>query len=220
MSVEDWDEILDLYGVRASEYRNFRYGPRYNIKTTEDVVTILSDGANNRIGTMRWGLIPSWAKDPKIGSKMVNARVETVHEKPAFRNLLTRKRCLVLADSFFEWKHEGKEKIPYRFGLRDRKVFAFAGLWDIWQSPTGEKIHSATIITGPPNAVVEPVHDRMPVILTPEAEQIWLDRSVTDKDLLTAILTPYAPKDMYCYRVSNIIGKRGVDSPECIAEIG
>lgn len=219
LTVEDWSEILEAYGVLDDDYKEFRYGPRYNIKTTEDVVTILSDGTKNRIGRMRWGLIPSWAKDPKIGAKMVNARVETVAEKPAFRNLLTRKRCLVLADSFFEWKHEGKEKIPYRFSLKNRKVFAFAGLWDTWQSPTGENVHTATIITGPPNETVAQIHDREPIILSQNAEKIWLDRSNQDKELLTSLLHSERSHDMYSYRVSNIIGKRGVDSPECIKEV-
>lgn len=142
LTTEDWSDILDTYGI-SGEYLNFRFEPRYNIKTSENVVAIVSAGTTRRIGTMKWGLIPSWAQDPKIGGKMVNARSETILEKPSFKGLVKSKRCVVLADGYYEYQHVAAEKLPYRFCLKDRQVFGFAGLWDSWKAPNGERINPA-----------------------------------------------------------------------------
>lgn len=126
---------------------------------------------------------------------------------------------MVLADGYYEYQHFGKEKLPYRFVLRDRKVFGFAGLWDTWTSTSGERIHSCTIITSEPNSLAEPIHDRQPVILSRDTEDIWLDPFVRDSVLLTSLLRPYPSEKMRCYRVPKLIGQRGVDTPECIQEV-
>ncbi|MCG6197347.1 SOS response-associated peptidase, partial [Anoxybacillus sp. LAT_38] len=136
---------------------------------------ILADGGRRRIGQLRWGLVPSWAWDEKIGSKMINARAETLREKPAFRRLFERKRCMIPADGFYEWKQMARGKQPMRITMRDGEPFAFAGLFDTWTAPDGHKLHTCTIITTRPNELVADIHDRMPVILRPEHESAWLD---------------------------------------------
>jgi putative SOS response-associated peptidase YedK len=220
LTSQDWDTILEVYGLSDSHYRDFTHKPRYNIKTTEEVVTVLSDGQNRRIGLMRWGLIPAWETDPKRGSSRVNARAETLLEKASFKQLVVKKRCVVLADSFFDWKHyDNGDKQPMRFCVKDRAVFGMAGLYDAWQTPAGEKLFTCTVITAPPNSLVAEVHDRMPVILTREAESIWLDRSMQNPEKLISLLQPYQATDMYSYPVTRDIGKRGVDSPVCIRRL-
>ena len=177
---------------------------RYNIAPTQEVLTVVG-GEERRGGYMRWGLIPHWAKDPKIGSRMINARTETVAEKPSFRNALRRRRCLVLADGFYEWRRDGKMKTPMRIAMRSGEPFAFAGLWETWRDPDGTVIPSCTIITTTPNDLLSPIHNRMPVILTKEVEDFWLDDSVDDPVALTSVLTPYPDDVMESYEVSSLV---------------
>jgi putative SOS response-associated peptidase YedK len=143
------DELMALY--LAETTGGPFHTPRYNVAPMQKIPTIINDGQQNKIGEMRWGLVPVWAKDDKIGSKMINARAESVSEKPAFRTLLTRKRCLIPADGFYEWQKVGGDKQPFRIVLKDRGVFSFAGLYDTWTSPEGEKLSTCTIITTEPN---------------------------------------------------------------------
>jgi len=220
LTSQDWDTILEVYGLSDSNYKNFSHKPRYNIKTTEDVVTVISAGQSRRIGLMRWGLIPAWETDFKRGSHRVNARAETLMHKASFKSLVAQKRCVVLADSFFDWKHgENGEKQPMRFCVKERKVFGMAGLYDAWMTPEGNKLFSCTVITVAPNKLVAEIHNRMPAILTQEAEAIWLDTSVKEPAQLLPLLQPYKSADMYGYPVTRDIGKRGVDSPECIMRL-
>lgn len=156
----------------------FEFEPRYNIAPSQQVPVVIRQNGDNRLHMLRWGLIPYWAKDMSIGNKLINARAETLEEKPSFRKSLEQKRCLVLADGFYEWKSEGRVKRPYRFTLQDGGTFAFAGLWDSWLSPTGQRINSCTIITTTPNKLMEPIHNRMPVILPQNMESVWLDENV------------------------------------------
>ncbi|MEF3304261.1 SOS response-associated peptidase [Paenibacillus sp. GYB003] len=193
--------------------------PRYNVAPMQMVPAILNDGERNRLGELRWGLVPVWAKDPKIGNLMINARSETITEKPAFRGLLTRKRCVIPADGFYEWKKEGSKKQPYRIVLRSRTLFGFAGLYDTWTGPNGEKISTCTVITTTPNKLMEDIHDRMPVILQPEDEEVWLDRKNQDKDFLQSILRPYDASDMYAYPVGSAVGNVRNNSPDLIEAI-
>lgn len=194
--------------------------PRYNVAPMQRVPAILNDGERNRLGELRWGLVPVWAKDPKIGNQMINARSETITEKPAFRGLLTRKRCVIPADGFYEWKKEGSNKQPYRIVLRSRTVFGFAGLYDTWTGPNGEKISTCTIITTAPNELMADIHDRMPVILQRENEAVWLDRENQDKDFLQSLLRPYDASDMHAYPVGTAVGNVRNNSPELIEAIG
>jgi putative SOS response-associated peptidase YedK len=197
----------------------FDFQPRYNVAPGQFIPAIIADGARRRIGQLRWGLVPSWAKDEKIGYSMINARAETLSEKPAFKNLFARKRCVIPADSFYEWKSTGKGKQPMRITMKDGSLFAFAGLFDTWIRPDGGKLHTCTIITTRPNELVAEIHDRMPVILHAEDESIWLDRERFDPDLLQSLLTPYEASRMRAYPVSAIVGNAKNDLPECIEEV-
>ena len=191
-------------------------GPRYNIAPTQEVLTVTSDGDHNRAEMMRWGLVPSWARDPKIGSRMINARSETLAELPSFRVAFRRRRCLVVADSFYEWRRDGKRRTPMRIGLESGEVFAFAGLWETWRRTDGSALLSCAIVTTEANKLVAPIHDRMPVILDPEAESIWLDRGIEDTSLLSELLTPFPSELMTAYEVSRAVNSATNDGPECI----
>lgn len=211
----DLDRLEERFAFRAAD---LSYAPRYNIAPTQPVLTLLNDG-ENRAGFLRWGLIPSWAKEAAIGDRMINARAETVAEKPSFRRALQKRRCLVLADGFYEWKKEGKKKTPMYIVLKPRESFGFAGLWEAWQAPSGETIHSCTIITTTPNALMESIHNRMPVILPREAESLWLDRSIEDPAALTQLLAPYPGEAMEAYAVSPLVNSPRNDTPACITPL-
>jgi putative SOS response-associated peptidase YedK len=170
---------------------------RYNIAPTEGVLAV-ANNRPDRIEHFHWGLIPSWAKDRKIGNRMINARAETLAEKPAFRNALRRRRCLVPADGFYEWKKDPgvKTKTPMHIRLKSGDIFAFAGLWETWRSPDGSVIPSCTLITTQPNELMADIHDRMPVILRPEDYQRWLDPLERDTGELVELLKPYPAAEM------------------------
>ncbi|RKN72378.1 SOS response-associated peptidase [Paenibacillus ginsengarvi] len=195
--------------------------PRYNIAPGQLVPAIINDGRHNRIGDLKWGLVPSWAKDESGASRMINARAETIAEKPAYRQPLERKRCLIPADGFYEWKKKegGTGKQPMRITLRDEAPFALAGLYDIWLAPDGRKVSTCTIVTTSPNELMTDIHDRMPVILRPEHESVWLDRGVRDVRLLQDMLKPYPAEAMQAYPVSAIVGNVNNEGPECARRI-
>ncbi|MDQ6420814.1 SOS response-associated peptidase [Paenibacillus sp. LHD-117] len=192
--------------------------PKYNVAPSQLVFAVIHDGQRNRLGELKWGLVPPWADDPKIGFMMINARAETAASKPAFREPLRRKRCIIPADGFYEWKKDagGKNKQPMRIVKRDRSVFSMAGLYEIWQSPAGEKISSCTILTTEPNEVVAPIHDRMPVILRPEDEALWLNRGMQDPDKLAALFVPYPDREIEAYPVGAAVGNVRNDEPSLI----
>ena len=169
---------------------------------------------------MRWGLIPSWAKDMSIGNRAINARAETLAEKPMFRTALRRRRCLILADGFYEWVRAGKARQPMRILLTTGEPFAFAGLWETWTNPAGETIHSCTIVTTAPNDLTRPIHDRMPVILLPENESVWLNHSIEDASELNGLLTPYPASEMEAYPVSPMVNSPANDIPDIIIRAG
>ncbi|MGQ4647337.1 SOS response-associated peptidase family protein [Lyngbya aestuarii] len=197
--------------------------PRYNIAPTQSVGTILQtpEQQQRQFRMLRWGLIPSWAKDAKIGARLINARTETVAEKPAFRSAFKRRRCLVIADGFYEWqKHEGKkQKQPFYFRLKDEQPFAFAGLWEHWQDADGSEVESCTILTTEPNNLTRPIHNRMPVIIEPKDYPLWLDSEVKKSELLQPLLHPYPPEEMIVYPVSKVVNKASNDSAECVERI-
>jgi len=196
---------------------------RYNIAPTQYTPVIVYQDGVNVLKKMRWGLIPSWAKEERIGYRMINARAEEIDRKPTFRPLLPRRRCLVLADGFYEWEKRGQGKgrvrIPYRFTLKDESPFAFAGLWDKWRSPEGEELETLTIITTRANKLVSAVHNRMPVILRPEDINRWVDTSYRNVRELKNLLTPYPSEEMKMYRVSTRVNSPDFDSPECVEKV-
>lgn len=189
--------------------------PRYNIAPTQYApVLILDDSGNKRLEMMRWGLIPHWAKDASIGNRMINARSETIHEKPVFKSPFQKKRCLVLADGFYEWQKTGKTKQPLRITLKNRQLFGMAGLWSRWKDANGKEIKTFTIITTTPNALMKKIHDRMPVIIPPDLEDAWLQGE--DLDKLQGMLVAYPAKEMAAYEVSTIVNSPKNDIADCI----
>jgi len=190
--------------------------PKYNIAPSQQVITIINDGKQNRIGELKWGLIPPWAESQKIGYTMINARAETAASKPAFSSALRRKRCLIPADGFYEWKPAAGGKQPMRIVLKSRSIFSMAGLYETWQSPDGSKIHSCTILTTEPNRLMSSIHDRMPVILRPQDEARWLDRTLQDPMDLRQLLVPYDSNELEAYSVSPDVGSVKNDGPSLI----
>ena len=212
-------DLQDLARQFEFDGTDFEHSPRYNVAPTQSVLTVTNRG-ERRAECMRWGLIPSWAKDPSIGNRMINARGETVAQKPSFRNALQRRRCLVLADGFYEWQKVGKGKRPVRILLKSGEPFAFAGLWETWRNPQDETVRSCTIVTTQANELLRPIHERMPVILPRELEEFWLDGDVTDSAALTDILVPYPDDAMDYYEVSPLVNKATNDGPDLVIPVG
>lgn len=198
--------------------------PRYNIAPTQSVATILqtAEHKDRQFKLLHWGLIPSWAKDPKMGARLINARAETVAEKPAFRSAFRQRRCLVLADGFYEWQKQEskKQKQPYYFRFKDGRPFAFAGLWERWQDSNSETVESCTLLTTEANELMRPIHDRMPVILDSKYYDLWLNPEVEKRELLEPLLHPYPTEEMTAYPVSQTVNKPSNDSAECIESVG
>ncbi len=188
--------------------------PRFNVAPSDNVLSIINDGKNYRVGKLQWGFIPFWAKDDKFIS--INAKAETLSSKPMFKDAYKNKRCTILADGFYEWKKENNRKIPYRFILKDQNIVPLAGLWSPFIKTDGTKIFTCTIITTTPNELMAPIHDRMPLILTKENEKIWLNPEITDDDLLNSLLKPYPSMQMDAYEVSSIVNNPKNSSPDCI----
>ena len=193
--------------------------PRYNISPTQPVAVIRAAGAGRELAMLHWGLIPSWSKDAAIGSRMINARGETVGEKPSFRTPFRSRRCLILADGFYEWKRDGERKQPYHICMADRRPFAFAGVWDRWAPPDGEPVESCTIVTTAPNGLMAPIHDRMPVILPAAAHALWIDPTVREKERLQELLQPFDASSMRAYPVSPRVNNPRNDDRDCIAPL-
>lgn len=190
--------------------------PRYNIAPTQSVPVILNT-TPKKVTRIRWGLIPAWAKDPAIGSRMINARAESVPEKPSFKRPFARQRCLFLADGFYEWKQipGQKARVPYHIRLQSGQPFAFAGLWDRWVSPAGEEILSGTIITTTPNPLMEPIHNRMPVLLSETGGKLWLAAEDQTPTGLMSLLVPFPPETMEAWPVSARVNQPEYDQPDC-----
>lgn len=193
--------------------------PRFNIAPTQPVLVIPNDSSSSADYYL-WGLIPSWAKDPSIGSKMINARAETLAEKPTFRGPYKYRRCLILANGFYEWQARSgsKNKVPHFIRLKNGQPFAFAGLWDEWHSPDGSHVKSCTIITTNPNSLVSTIHNRMPVILPPSTFTQWLDPSPRSSNTLQDLLNPYPSEQMVASPVSTYVNNPANNGAECIAK--
>jgi putative SOS response-associated peptidase YedK len=194
--------------------------PRYNVAPTQEAAVIRQRPNGERvIQRLRWGLIPSWAKDPAIGNRMINARAETLARKPAFERPFRRQRCLVPADGFYEWKRTDRAKLPYYLRREDGSPLAFAGLWDRWHDTAGEPIDSFTIITTTPNDLVAPIHDRMPAILLPDRYDMWLDSDNRDVDELSTVLGPFPAEEMTAYPVSTYVNNPKNEGAECVTPV-
>ena len=188
--------------------------PSYNVAPTQQVAAVLEDEGGRRLEMFRWGLVPSWAEDPDIGARMINARSETAPEKPSFRSAFRRRRCLIAADGFYEWKRENGGKQPYYFHMQDGRPFAFAGLWESWEKGDGI-LRTCAILTTRANSVLEDVHDRMPVILPHDAYNAWLDPDA-DREELGELMIPYPYDDLETYPVSRFVNSPRNNDERCI----
>jgi len=202
----------------ATAPASLQTGPRYNVAPTQDVVAVINDNGR-QLEMLRWGLIPSWAKEESVGSRMINARAETLAEKSSFKRLLHNRRCLIVADGFYEWAQQPgtKSKTPMYITMKDHKPFAFAGLWDSWRTPEGQALRTCTIITTEPNELMASIHNRMPALLTLDALTAWLDPAVQDEQELSHLLTPYPTELMVARPVSRLVNNPKYDSAELIA---
>ncbi len=189
------------------------YVARYNCAPTQ-MLAVVSNAEPHKISYYKWGLVPFWAKDLSIGNKLINARAETILEKPAFRNAFRARRCLVLSNGFFEWKKSEKLKIPYYITLKNHEPFAMAGIWEIWETPGGERIHSFSIITTAANDLMKPLHDRMPVILNPDDESDWINRDHSTGP--SHLLKPYPSNLMKATRISVLVNSPYNDNPDIL----
>jgi putative SOS response-associated peptidase YedK len=197
------------------------FTPRYNIAPSQPIAAIRidPDSATRTLVMLRWGLIPSWAKDPKIGFQCINAKAETVAEKPSFRSAFKKRRCLIVATGFYEWQVQGRTKQPMWIGLRSKRPFAFAGLWEQWTPAEGELLETCTIITTEPNDLMAPIHNRMPVILAPTSYDQWLDPTFQHVEPLKALLRPYPSEELTAYSVSTLVNNPRHDAPQCLDPI-
>jgi putative SOS response-associated peptidase YedK len=194
--------------------------PRYNIAPTQNVAAVrLAESGGRELAHLHWGLIPSWAKERAMGARMINARAETLAEKPAFRSAFRARRCLIVADGFYEWQKLGTRKQPHFIGFRDGRPFAFAGLWERWRGEGSEEVESCTIVTTEANELLAPIHDRMPVILDPADCALWIDSSVKETDRLAALLRPYPPGPLQAYPVGLLVNNAANDSPACVKQL-
>ena len=212
-------EIGELQGRFEFDGAGLPHAPRYNIAPSQPLLAVLN-GGERRAAHLRWGLIPLWAKDSSPGSRLINARAETVAQHNSFRTALAKRRCLVLADGFYEWQRAGKARRPMRIVMKSGEPFAFAGLWDSWRDPSGEIVRSCTIITTEANDLLRPIHNRMPVILPREMESFWLDHDVDDPGALSSVLAPYPGEEMEAYEVSSLVNRPGNDGPEVVLRVG
>ena len=189
--------------------------PRYNIAPGQDGLVVLG-GGERRLARFRWGLVPSWAGDPSVGNRMINARAESLAEKPAFEEAFRRRRCLVPADGFYEWRKTPEGRFPVRFVVKGEELFAFAGLWEEFRPKGGPPLFTYTIVTTKPNALVAPVHDRMPALLRDDDEELWLDASVDDPKRLARVLAPFPAGRMEAYEVSPRLNSPDNEGPELV----
>jgi putative SOS response-associated peptidase YedK len=206
------DELCEHFGLAEVP----ELSPRYNIAPSQPVLTVAAQP--RRAQVVQWGLVPRWARDRAIGNRLINARAESLRDKPAFRDALARRRCLIPADGFYEWRREGRRKVPMHVRRRDGGVFAFAGLWERWRDPQGEPLLSCTIITTAPNDLVSAIHDRMPAILERSEYAAWLgeDEAVD----VAALLRPHASADWEAIEVGRVVNDARVDGPECLRPAG
>jgi putative SOS response-associated peptidase YedK len=219
----EWGLVREWFFIELAEQME-KIAPRYNIGPGQNILAVIAHEGKRRAGFLRWGLQPAWsgapAKDRKPGAPLINARAETLASKPTFRTLLSRKRCIVPADGFYEWKNgENGKKQPFRITLADRPLFSFAALYDTYIQPDGTKHHSCVIVTTAANRFMSSIHERMPAILRREDEQLWLDRSIAEPDKLLPLLTANSDAEMKAYPVSAAVGNVRWDSPECIKPV-
>jgi putative SOS response-associated peptidase YedK len=206
------ERLAEEFGFNGS---SVELASNYNVAPTQGVAAVLEEEGKRRLEVLRWGLIPPWADDPQIGSRMINARSETAPEKPSFRRAFRERRCLIPADGFYEWQRTNGAKQPFYIHMEDGRPFAFAGLWESWGKGGEGEVRTCTILTTEANAVVGEIHERMPVIVAPDAYDVWLDPA-SERDELTGLLAPYPEDEMEAYPVSRFVNSPSNNDPRCI----
>ena len=204
--------LAEEFGLDAS---SVEFPANYNVAPTQGVAAVLEEGGGRHLEVLRWGLIPPWADDPQIGSRMINARSETAPEKPSFRRAFRERRCLIPADGFYEWRRTNGAKQPYYIHMEGGHPFAFAGLWESWDKGGEGEVRTCTILTTRANALVDEIHERMPVILAPDAYDVWLDPA-SERDELAGLLAPYPEDEMEAYPVSRFVNSPSNNDPRCV----
>lgn len=218
--LDEIEAVFPRFGIVNSENIVGNKEPRYNIAPSHYVYVIYRNAKQeNKLEMMKWGLVPFWAKGPNIGSRIINARVETLTTKPSFRQILQTKRCLVPCSGFYEWKNVDKRKVPYYIELKNNKIFSFAGLYDIWRDNEGNELQTFAIITTQANNTLKPIHNRMPVILHEEFEDRWLNTKIQDTESITRMLKPYPDDNLTAYTVSNEVNNPKNDNPQLTKKI-
>ena len=218
VTVIPYDELKQIFDLIESKHHT---EPRYNVAPTQTVgvVRCCDESDHNRYDTLKWGLIPSWSKDTSAASHMINARSETVAEKPAFRHAIKFKRCIVPVSGFYEWSRLGGEKHPYYIQLADKSVMCLAGIWEHWKSPEGTDLETFSILTTTANKLISQLHDRMPVILQPDSFGLWLNRNMHDTHFLQNLYSPYPDDLLSFYEVPKLVNNAKFDSPSCLAHV-
>ena len=212
----DEQELIDEFAIENS----FTYEQSFNIAPSQHVLAIINNGKENRAGQLHWGLIPPWAKDKKIAYKMINARGETLAEKPSFKRAFQSRRCIIPTSGFYEWKRTEDGKKPYFIRLKNQDLFAFAGLWEKWKDPISEEdIYTCTIVTTSPNKMMANLHDRMPLLLDRKNQEDWLNPQMKDKDYLQQLVKPFPSEEMTAYEVSTAVNKPVYNGPELVERL-
>lgn len=211
--ISDLLTICTRFGIDPED---ISLSPRYNIAPGQPLLAILEGPEGKRGEMLLWGLVPSWSKEEKSGYKLINIRKESLSEKKYMKTLLAKQRCIIPADSFFEWRAEGTKKIPFRVLMKDKQGFALAGVWDVWRGSDGKTVKSAAIITTDANPVVQPLHNRMPVILKKEDEAVWLNPAIQDPNILLPLLSSSPSADLNYYEVGKSVNYSKIDDPQCI----
>ncbi len=206
------ERLAEEFGFKDS---SVELAQSYNVAPTQGVAAVLEEGGGRYLEVLRWGLIPPWADDPQIGSRMINARSETAPEKPSFRRAFRERRCLIPADGFYEWQRTNGAKQPFYIHMEDGRPFAFAGLWESWGKGGEGEVRTCAILTTEANAVVGEIHERMPVIVAPDAYDVWLDPA-SERDELTGLLVPYPEDGMEAYPVSRFVNSPSNNDPRCV----
>lgn len=210
------EELAVLFGLKEVP----QLDARYNVAPTHNVAVIRSDSDHNRLDLLRWGFVPNWSKDLSFGSHLINARSETVSEKQAFRHAIKYRRCIIPVSGFYEWDHSvGHHKQPYFIRMVDHAAMCLAGIWESWKAPDGSLLETFAILTTSANRLVAPLHDRMPVILHPDAHALWLSKNMHDPHQLQQLYTPFPAEEITVFKVPDLVNNPRFDSPACIAQV-
>lgn len=193
--------------------------PRFNVAPTQRAAVVRNQGDNNRLDLLKWGFVPSWSKDLSFGSHLINARSESVTEKPTFRHAIKYRRCIIPTSGFFEWLHTGDKKQPYYIQMADHSPMCMAGLWESWKTPDGSELETFAILTTAANKIIAPIHDRMSVILHPDTFTLWLSHNMHDPEQLQPLYQPFPAEQLQAFKVPDLVNNPRFDSPACIAQV-